>query len=408
MMRSLGTSGLVVVFNLLLWLGGPAAAQSAPMTAISQASFTYGRAMRFSLQVDSQVDIQAVTLFFRAGDWPNTYTADWRLLPRRQVRVTHELDLTQTRLPPFALITYWWTLEDADGRSYPLALQTLDYGDDRYDWRQLSDGGVSVYWTGQDTVLGQLALDVVAETWPRLTAVIPVETMPTFRVYVYPSVNELQAAMQLAGRGWEWVGAQFIPESNTIIVAAGNANTAAFDLRQSIPHELSHLLLAQATGASYENTPKWLDEGLATFLESETNPTYEAILGEAAAAGTTMPFHELCRSFPAAGDEIVLAYAQSGSLIRTLQAQYGHQVLRDLVVSYADGRACDAGVRHVLGTSLAELERAWLDTQVNRPAIGRFWRENGLWLVLLAASFGLTSLLLFNPLKKGRDEGMRR
>ncbi|MEW5987419.1 MAG: peptidase MA family metallohydrolase [Chloroflexota bacterium] len=400
--RTRSFSRLFVALPLLVWLGAPAA-QSNPFTAVSQANYEYGQAMRFSLQVDSQVALQAVTLFFRAGESANTYTADWRLLPRRQVTLSHALDLQQTFLPPFAPITYWWALEETGGRVHTLERQVLTYADDRYNWRQLSDGGVSVYWTGQDTVLGQLALDVVAETWPRLTAVIPVETIPPFRIYVYPSVNELQEAMRLAGRGWEWVGAQFIPESNTIAVAAGNANTAAFDLRQSIPHELSHLLLAWAAGPSYENAPKWLDEGLATFSESAVNPTYEAILGEATAAGTTIPFHELCQSFPTAGDEIVLAYAQSGSLVRTLQAQYGNQALRDLVVSYADGRGCDAGVRHVLGTSLAELERAWLDTQANQPAIGRFWRENSLWLILLVASFGLTSLLLLNPLKSRGD-----
>jgi hypothetical protein len=140
--------------------------------------------------------------------------------------------------------------------------------------------------------------------------------------------------------------------------------------------------------------PRWFDEGLATFFETEPNPIYDELILTAAAAGTTLSFADLCRHFPEQESQVALAYAQSGDLIRFIQAEYGRQALRDLVLVFEDGADCQSATRRALGVTLEELEREWLRGRQPVSDAVRFWRQNGFILLLMLGGFVLTGLLL--------------
>ncbi|MGB4873199.1 MAG: hypothetical protein WBP47_24330, partial [Candidatus Promineifilaceae bacterium] len=99
--------------------------------------------------------------------------------------------------------------------------------------------------------------------------------------------------------------------------------------------------------------------------------------------------------FPAAEDKAVLAYAQSQSLVRYIQARYGNQTLDALLTAYADGQDCDGGVRQAVNQSLAELEKEWLANQQPQTPLVRFFSQNGLWLLLVAGGFLFTGLIIW-------------
>jgi hypothetical protein len=391
--NSLRLLPLLVVLALLLV---PAIASGQqPATAVAQADYEFGQVMRFSLTAESETPFRRATLFLRAPDLPNTFTTDVSFEAGPAINLTYDLSMAQIRLAPFTTVTYWWEIEDANGNRFATPEQAIEYADDQFEWRQAGQGIFTVYWTGEDSGLGQTALDIATDALPRLNAIMPLEWQSPVRIYIYPSAADLRTAMRLTGR--EWVGAHAQPELGVVLVTAVNARTAAADLGQSIPHELSHLFIYKATGVGYEELPAWFDEGLATLFEQEPNPNYEAVLAEAVAAGQTLPFTDLCNAFPAAPDQAVLAYAQSASLVRQIQADYGNRVLNDLVAAYADGADCHSGVRRVLGVSLVELNQEWLNRQQPPTPADRFWRENALWLALLAAGFAFMGLHLLNP-----------
>jgi hypothetical protein len=182
-----------------------------------------------------------------------------------------------------------------------------------------------------------------------------------------------------------------------ILVTAVNARTAAADLRQSIPHELVHFLLYQAVGPNYDQLPVWFNEGLATLVEPTSNPSYETLLATAVAAQTTIPFAELCSSFPTTEREALLAYAQSASLMNYIQTRYGDQALNELIAVFADGADCESGVNRALDISLLDLNQDWLRRQQPRDPFAQFWLDYGLWALLLVGGFGVAGLLAFVP-----------
>lgn len=385
------TPRLYLILLALLLLPASATAQS-PVTLIhSTADYRYGQVMRFSLTAASQTPITQVTLAFTTPGLPNTFTVDLTLPPTVEIDVTQPVDLTQVHIAPFAPVTFWWLLTDVQGDTFTLPETTIQYTDDRFHWQQVEREGAAVHWAEGEPSLAQAALNVITQAQPRLQSIIPAAWSEPLHVYVYPTSSDLRAALRLAGS--DWVGGHASPALGVILVAVPDPLTAPAALQRSLPHELTHLLLYQATGVAYETVPVWFKEGLATWFEQNPNPNYETVLREAIAGNSAIPFAELCLAFPAAEDQALLAYAQSASLITTIQTRYGNHALTEFVDAFADGLRCEAAVQRVLGISLADLTGIWWQEQQQQPFWQRFWQENRLWLLLIGGGFVLVGLL---------------
>lgn len=361
----------------------------------SEASYTFGQTLQFHLTAAASGEVADVMLFFQAPEFSDTFRVRVLFSPGSEITADYSVDLTQVRLSPFTTVTYWWILTTKDGDEIRVPEQRVTYEDNQFEWREVRQEGIRIYWTSDDPGLGQLTLDIITESLPVLETAIPAVDITPLRFYIYPSSADLRAALRLTGR--DWVGGHADPEIGAILLVAVNANTAPTDLRQSIPHELTHFLLFHSTGANYDIVPVWFNEGLATAMEAAPYAGYELLLDSAIQNGTTIPFDELCLQFPATEERALLAYAQSASLIQFIKQQYGDQKLRELVASYADGADCYSGVERVLDMTLEQLNRAWLRGKEPLPPVLRFLVDNGIWLLLLIGGFGLTRLLFVKP-----------
>lgn len=368
-----------------------ASAQDEPVRADSSAEYTFGQALRFELQVKTEAPITGVSLFFNTPDMEGTYVVDFDVPGDRQFQVQHEVSLTQVQLAPFTTVTYWWRISTEDG---PLAVEekSLLYVDDRFDWQSLQQDETIAYWTDGDTQIGQTVLDVLGAALPRMEAIIPPVDIEPLRIFVYPSTADLRTALRLTGR--DWVGAEAQPELGVILVTAVNPRTLAYDLGQSIPHEMTHLMLYEATGVGYENIPAWFEEGLANFFEGASDATENTVLRDAVASGETFPLSQLCAAFPVEERAQRLAYAQSASVISYIQDEYGNAALSEMIGAYADGAGCETGVQRSLGITLSQLEAEWLEQEQPLSPTARLWREYGLWLILLGGGLVLTVFIL--------------
>ena len=393
----IGPALAITVLFICILIAAPVRAQEDEFQAESGATYTFGQNMRFSLRAKSADDIRSATLFFNTPEMDGTLTVDFELDPAREIELEHELSLTQVQLAPFTTVRYWWRLNTEAG-SLMVDEQTLSYIDDRFQWQETVRDGIVVHWTGADSTLGQVALDVIESARPEMQVILPVAVEP-IRVFIYPSMADLRSALRLTGR--DWLGADAMPELDVLLVTAVNPRTAAFDLGQSIPHELSHLMLYRVTGAQYDAVPRWFDEGLATNFETTQDATYLQLLELAVATQDTIPIKQLCATFPEADAEVRLAYAQSASWVRYIQQKYGTEVLGALVRAYTDGASCESGLQRVLGLSSDEFEREWLAHEKPVPPLTRFLRANGLWVALAGGGFLIMGLLLM-PLRRER------
>jgi hypothetical protein len=395
---------------LTLWgaiMGGHPAGVSAQNTPFptslapeTQADYTFGQSMAFSLAITNSPKLTAGNLFISTPQFTNTYSVAFDLNANEGERLSlqHTLDLAQVRIQPFTTVTYWWSVQDEAGQLYEVARQTFGYDDDQFQWKFNEQANIQIYWIADGLDLGQVALDVVLESLPGIQSVIQAELPKPLRIYLYPSGNDLRAALRLTGQ--EWVAGHASPELGVIMLAAENPRTAVVDLRRRLPHEISHLLLYRATQTNYTNLPKWFDEGLATTFETVPNPNYEPALQTALANNTLFPFAQLCERFPdQTNEQIYQAYAQSWSFVSYLQTTHGDKALQEMINAFNDGADCETAVQRAIGLSLEEATEQWL-AEIQPEGNTAVFNQNLIWLVILFGGFALTVLLLVAPRKK--------
>ncbi|MFP4396099.1 MAG: peptidase MA family metallohydrolase [Anaerolineales bacterium] len=346
--------GLVITLLLAAMLIGAAAPVAAQAEVDAAHDYTFGQRAIFTLTLGAEAEVNTATLYLRINQaQTETYEA-----PIQEGEGSYERDLTQARFPAFAEITYWWEYEDAQGQRHKLQETTFLYQDNRYRWQTLENGKIVVHWVAGDANLMVTALDIAQSARAEIQNALRTSSDDIVQLYIYPSQSDLQSALRLTG--YEWLGGVAYSDIGVILLNIPPTDGAVVKMRRDIPHELTHKALYDLVGQmSYDPQPIWLREGLASYFEQSPDPSYALALEEARQANRLIPMSELCRAFPTARDDIILAYAQSQSFIQYLQRTYGWARIRMLIAAYANGVDCSVGAREALGSDLATLEREW-------------------------------------------------
>lgn len=109
------------------------------------------------------------------------------------------------------------------------------------------------------------------------------------------------------------------------------------ELDRVLAHEFAHALVR---GLAARGVPTWLNEGLASAVESDNLSWAEARLQQ---AGTTIPLANLTTSFGRlSGDEAELAYAESAVLVRHMLDEAGGYAVANLLRDLGEGAGFNA------------------------------------------------------------------
>ncbi len=373
-------------------------AQAAPAAAINGAAshaYVFAQHITFTLDATSDARITRAVVFYQS-DGSSLQQAEVAFTPETTVHLEALRELRGGAIPPFSTITYWWEIADEAGQTLTTPRVTFAYVDNRFDWQQVSEMGVTVHWSEGDAAFGETALDTAIESLPAIAGEIGVSPPPAIDIYVYPSRDDLIGALRLGGR--DWAGGQARPELGVVLVDVPPSPAAPVEMRRLIPHELTHLLVYAATQPHYDRVPAWLDEGLATANEGLPDPSLAVALDAAAQAGRLLPFESLCAPFAAQIDEARLAYAQSGSLAQFIRDRFGSQGIRNLLAAYRENASCAPGVERALSLSLVALESEWHASLAPGAGVaaGAVVETGAPWLALSAMAC-LTLLPILGP-----------
>ncbi len=362
----------------------PAEAQTEIDVEVPTANYSFGQHITFRLKATAPTTITEVNLFFRVAGQSDTVAVPIPIDPGTEVVVEFPYSTAGQGLLPFATITYWWDVRGENGEQWKSEERLLYYADNRYEWRSVADQrkGISleVYWIQGDVVFGQTALNVAVQALDELNRELHTPVPGVIRIFVYPSEEDLRSALNLAG--YEWAGGQARPELGVIVIGVPDGPGARGELERLVPHELTHLLVYQATGGILEQAPPWLDEGLASLNERRPDPNRQALVEKALAEDNLFPLEALCAPFPTQENAARLAYAQSASIVHYLREEYGSKTIRDLLAAYADNASCEAGVTWVLGKSLEGLDSAWRAYLTSQGQVANALSDSAPWLAL--------------------------
>ncbi|MBP9854352.1 MAG: hypothetical protein KBD53_05755 [Candidatus Omnitrophica bacterium] len=136
-----------------------------------------------------------------------------------------------------------------------------------------------------------------------------------------------------------------------------------------LPHEISHLILADFLGGA--NIPNWFNEGVAQLQESGKQQEADMFMRKAVRKGTFIPFQQLISS-----DSVIMQdaryatffYAQSVSMVYFLIQEYGSQEFGELCRQLRDGNSFETSLLKVYTTlisSIGDFEQKWLYSMGN-------------------------------------------
>ena len=369
----------------VLMIGSSASAQTGAPVSDLEASHVYGEQITFSAELDSDTDVRAANLTFQINRSGNSIVIPAEIAGGDTLLAVYDT-AAQDNVPAFSRLTYWFTLEYADGSRQESSRASYTYTDNRYEWQTLSaEERFRVHWIEGELAFGQALLDALLNARGDYTQYLDLPFPETLDIYVYPDNLVLQDALEISNIRWA-AGHANIAE-NIILTAIPTGFDQQLDIQRQIPHEITHIRLALFMGESFDNLPAWYNEGLASIAEQYTAPSYWQILQTAQDQDSLIPLSELCQSFPADISRAGLAYAQSDSFVRYLHTRYGKAGLTTLVNAYMQGESCESGVQSAFGISLDRLEADWYRAAFDTGIIPRSFSEVLTWAVLLAVIF---------------------
>ncbi len=389
-----------VLLSVLFFLActyTPVGAQSPQID--SSVSYLFGETITFQALVHSGRPIKQATIFFQAQNDTRTNLGEAEVTQKNnesyQLSYLHQLAFYAIR--PFAQVEFRWEILFEDGETYKSPKFSFFYRDNRFEWQELGEAPIQVFWYQGDRTFAQSILDTAHEGLNQLRHNLLLDAPDQLDIYVYHDTSTLLQALNPAGPGW--ISGHADPDLGVILVSISEGTGQRQDIEQRIPHELAHIALYQAAGPGYNNIPTWFNEGLASLVEIHPNQDYQVLLDHAIETDSLLPIQSLCSGFPRDASNALLAYAQAASFTRFIYEGYGATKIDELIDTYANGISCENGVKTVLGQSLTQLENRWHRESLKQNTALKAFQNLLPWLVALLLTLGAPIVLAIYRLR---------
>jgi hypothetical protein len=357
----------VIVLSLqICLLASPAPAILSPLSAAADA-VTVGTStamahfpdtIAFHLEAAAaSSEITSVSLLYHAANTPVIQRVPVPAERGQRITLDYALDTQTDFLAPGLDIEYRWAFTLADGTQYRSDPATLFYMDTQQQWKKMTSGQITLWWYSGDDAFGKDAIDTATRAADTLKKTFNVASDHPIRILIYANTRDLRVA--LPPNSAEWIGGGASPELGIIHAAIAPGQSSPSEIRRIIPHEMSHMIVYQASLNPYNHPPLWLDEGLAVHNQETPDVRFRPLVKNAVDTGTLIPLRALDSPFPLSADQALLSYAESESVVNYIITAYGSKTIGALVAAFNDELSYNQIVQRVLNKSIDDLDKEW-------------------------------------------------
>jgi hypothetical protein len=393
---------IAIITLALLWLLSPSlvAAEAGITVTATSVAVNFPSQAVFTVEAESNVNIVDVRLYYHVDkmNYAQVVSEGWAdFTPASKIEANWTWDMPNASLPPGAEVTYWWMIKDADGNKIETSPRIMHFDDSRYAWQNLTGtvpqgSELILFWyTGSDSFSRDL-MDACQEGLARLTQDIGTYSERPIKIYIYASDSDLKGAMISSN---EWSGGVAFTDFGIIAISI---SPSELDWgKGALVHELTHLIVRQATFSPYGRLPLWLDEGLAMYNEGELDPVLRSRLEEAISKNELISVRTLCSPFSAYSEKAYLSYAESYSLVEYLLDNYGQGKMLNLLALLKQGNTYDEALTKVYGFDIDGLDAGWRATLTSPTVIASEAQQSHPALIATLAALA-TALALWGAL----------
>jgi hypothetical protein len=351
----------IILFLLLigmLFTGRHANAAPHADVEDDRAALAFPNSVTFSATLKSGAPIASIALEYgneqqTCGDV--TAKAFPSFTPSNAVNVSWTWDMRQSgSLPPGSTLWWRWRYTDETGAQFTSETKTAVWLDDEHPWQTISEGDLNIHWYGLDTSFARTMLDAGLEGLRRNKDQAGLTPEGEIDVYVYPNYDDMRDAILYEP---SWTGGLAYSDFNIVIMGVSGSD-AAWD-KNTVIHELTHVLVGHFAFSCIGTIPTWLNEGLAMYSEGELDSGMKSMLERAIRDNSLISLRSLNSSFSELPEKANLSYAQSQSVVKFLIETYGQEKITELLIALRDATPIDNALREIYGFDTDGLEDEW-------------------------------------------------
>lgn len=328
--------------------------------------------LAFNLEAESQAKIVEVDLLYQIVGQLATSRNEAEFSPGTRVEANFTIDQTKPEnyMPPGTELQYWWKIVDEAGNELKTEKEKILYLDNRYEWQKLENERVTLYWYEGDDSFGKALFERAGVALDTLATDVGISLKDPVKVFIYANHSDLLGALSTTAQ--EWTGGQAFTTFGVVAIGVG-PRELDWGLR-AMTHEMSHLVIHQATDNPYRGLPRWLDEGIAVYNEDPKQlvDDFKPIFDQAVDTNQLMTLRTLSSPFPSDPLLANLAYGQSGAVVKFIIDRYGPEAMGKLLAIFAEGALDDEALQEALGVDTDGLDNAFRTSLGLEP-----WPDNG-------------------------------
>jgi hypothetical protein len=329
-----------------------ARAQEAPTVTDGGVENRFPDGMAFKVSAESDSAITDIRLRYKVLPDGTSANGVPEFEPATEVTTEFVLGGLDVYLPPGTVVEYHWEVTDEDGNTAETEEQSYFYDDSRFEWTALEQDGVTIYYYSGSDDDAQAMHDVAVESLAEMTALLGTTIPFEVQVWIYDSTEDMRPALTRRSESYEsQVTTAGVRVATNTVLVLGNVS---FD---TLRHELTHVVTAEAGESALGTLPAWLDEGTAVY--GQTDPGGFRSAAEAAISrGNVMSVREIS-AYPGDPNKVNLFYGQAWSLVDYLVSTYGEEQFAQLFAQVKSGERIDGALEAVYGFDQDGLEDEW-------------------------------------------------
>ncbi len=250
------------------------------------------------------------------------------------------------------------------------------------------------------------AAAALASAYPAIKA--DVEGKLGWRIGFVPSVVLVRRhSVFREASGNDFVTAFAVPGRDFIAIDYSRMGNTPFELRNTLAHELCHLLLHRNIEGPL--LPRWLDEGVAQWTSGVTDilePGEGDILKQAVISNSLLQLRDISERFPEQSGALHLAYAESRSFVEFIAHEYGTGKLLAVLDGLHRKKTIEQALAENLPAGLISLEEDWKKSLSAKYSWQTYLADHIYWILFFLASLVTICgyLRLRGRIKNYRDE----
>lgn len=330
-------------------------AQESPTVTDLGVENNFPDGMVFSVRAESGAGIERIRLLYKVLPDGTNARGEAEFEPGTAVEATFELagnNPPTIYLPPGTVIEYRWEVTDADGGVAESEQQSFFYDDSRFEWEPITGDGLTIYYYSGSADDAQRMHDAGVETLRDKSELLGTEVPFEVQVWVYENRDDMQPALQRRSASFEEriITAGVRVASNTVLVLGNNS-------ADTLRHELTHVVTAQAGESGFGTLPAWLDEGTAVYGQDDPGGFRDAI--EQAIRQDNLLSVRAISAYPGDPNYVEIFYGQAWSLVSYLIDTYGADKFAQLYAEIGSGKRIGNALNATYGFDEDGLDAEW-------------------------------------------------